>query len=747
MDPVCREILSRVVSAYERALADSPPARAWLAEHGVPDARLHERFRLGWASGKLAHLARGEVLDRLRTLGLVDAEGRDRFADVLAIPTFDADGSVVQIAFCDRERKIRWLFPEETPVFWNGAALGHARDVVIAPDPLAALVEISAGRDATIALAGPGTPLGQGAKDQLLAHASRVTLLPGTEHLHGQIETLGLAIATAKPPSGERIVDQDANGFTVEFPRRLRFVVQGLAHDSPRHLRASVKCLRRPPEGIVAARPRIHLDTLDLYHARSRVAFARTAACLLGEDPALMEDHLAKVVALAEDFLHERAKAAPAVIVSEPDREEAVKLLADPKLLDRVLADLGALGTVGEEPNKLVAYVASVSRKLDDPLSVLVLSRSAAGKSTLAEAVAALAPPEDVARFTRLTAQTLYYQKPRALEHKLVLIEEAEGVEDAAYALRILQSARCLSLSTAAGHGEAKIREVKGPVSLFVTTTRTDLDEETVGRFLTLSVDESVEQTRAILAAQRQMEARVPGERERILVLHRNAQRLLEPRAVVNPYAPLLTFPDDRLSARRDHRKYLGLIRAVAFVHQHQRKTEGGAVVVALEDIAIANRLAQEALGQSIYDLSPPSRRLLLEIRQWRPVEEFSQRELRAKTGWKRTQLAEHVKELVETEYLVVHTTGPGRRTRYRMDWDGQGMDGERFYKGLTDVATLSARIGPDTTAAPGRSTSGSRPAHVRGPFARRRTPPGAPPGPADAPSGPDGRSSAEGRA
>jgi len=40
-------------------------------------------------------------------------------------------------------------------------------------------------------------------------------------------------------------------------------------------------------------------------------------------------------------------------------------------------------------------------------------------------------------------------------------------------------------------------------VSLLVTTTRTDLDEETAGRFVTLSVDESREQTRAILQAQR----------------------------------------------------------------------------------------------------------------------------------------------------------------------------------------------------------------------------------------------------
>ena len=53
--------------------------------------------------------------------------------------------------------------------------------------------------------------------------------------------------------------------------------------------------------------------------------------------------------------------------------------------------------------------------------------------------------------------------------------------------------------------------------------------------------------------------------------LHRNAQRLLEPVAVVNPFAEQLTFADTATRTRRDHAKYLGLIRAVTFLHQHQR--------------------------------------------------------------------------------------------------------------------------------------------------------------------------------
>ena len=129
------------------------------------------------------------------------------------------------------------------------------------------------------------------------------------------------------------------------------------------------------------------------------------------------------------------------------------------------------------------------------------------------------------------------------------------------------------------------------------------------------------------------------------------------------------------LSARRDHGKYLGLIRVLTFARQHQRKLVDGAVAVALDDIALANRLAHHALGHSIYDLTPPSRRLLIEIRDWlsgrakedgkeTPDLPFTRRDLRERTGWKRTQLEEHLKELIRPEYvLALSGGGQGRKT------------------------------------------------------------------------------------
>jgi RHS repeat-associated protein len=403
MDASFSELLVRVAEVFVRGLANEPPAREWLASKGVSDAALLDRFGVGWAGGTLRSMARGEVAGRLRTLGLLDAEGKDRFAGCVVVPVRDPQGNIAQMAAYASDGTLSWLFPEETPSFWNAEGLKGSAEVLIVPDPLAGLIEIAGGREGVIALGGAGKPLGQGAKDLLLAHAPKVEL-KGCEFLKAELEALGIRVRGKNEVGHEAAIEQDENGFAAQFPRRLRFVVQGVSQDSHRHLRASVRVLRQAVEGS-STPSRTHLDTLDLYHARSRIGFAKTAACLLGEDPIVMEEHLSRVVTLAEEFLRKRVEAPPAVVLTDSDREEALALLRDPRYPECLAEDLTRMGYVGEEANKQVAYLASISRKLEEPLSILVVSRSASGKSTLSEAIAGLAPAEDVLRFTRLTGQ------------------------------------------------------------------------------------------------------------------------------------------------------------------------------------------------------------------------------------------------------------------------------------------------------------------------------------------------------
>ena len=91
------------------------------------------------------------------------------------------------------------------------------------------------------------------------------------------------------------------------------------------------------------------------------------------------------------------------------EKRAAMKLLRDPNLIERILADFDACGLAGEEANKLVCYLACVSRRLEQPLAVLIQSGSAAGKTTLMDAALSFMPEEDQIRYSAMTGQSLYY--------------------------------------------------------------------------------------------------------------------------------------------------------------------------------------------------------------------------------------------------------------------------------------------------------------------------------------------------
>ena len=289
-------------------------------------------------------------------------------------------------------------------------------------------------------------------------------------------------------------------------------------------------------------------------------------------------------------------------------------MLKAPDLLTRIGQDLTRCGLVGEETNKLVAYLAALSRKLEKPLAVMIQSSSAAGKSALMDAVLAFLPEEERMKYSAMTGQALFYMGQTDLKHKVLAIVEEEGASQAAYALKLLQSEGELTIASTGkdavtGKLETKEYHVEGPVMIMLTTTAIDLNEELLNRCLMLSIDEGRAQTQAIHARQRDQRT-VQGllakaDRHALFALHQNAQRLLQPLAVVNPYAQHLTFVDDRTRTRRDHEKYLTLIDSLALLHQYQRPIQtvphGEHVIryveVTLEDIATANQLAHEVLG------------------------------------------------------------------------------------------------------------------------------------------------------
>jgi DNA primase len=468
----------------------------------------------------------------------------------------------------------------------------------------------------------------------------------------------------------------------------------------------------------------LHVDTLDLYQAKQRQVFAKCAAAELRVEEHILQRDLGRLLLKLEQVIEERAKAAespvavPAAMTSA-QTAEALAFLRDETLIERIMADVERVGLVGEPHNALVAYLACVSRKLAAPLAVLIQSTSAAGKSLLMDTVLALVPAEDRVHYSAMTGQSLFYLGETDLKHRILAIAEEEGVRQAAYALKVLQSQGELTIASTGkdpttGMLVTQQYRVEGPVMLFLTTTAIDVDEELVNRCLVLTINESREQTRRILARQRSGRTLAglvaTSEAESIRQRHQNAQRLLRPLAVVNPYAEALTFLDDRTRMRRDHAKYLTLIEAITLLRQHQRviKTlrQAGAVIeyieVTLEDIALANRLAHEVLGRSLDELPPQTRRVLGLIEALvaermqqqallRSDVRFTRRELRSRCGMSDAAIRVHLERLVAMEYVRLVTGKNGQRFEYELLFDGALERSGPQMMGLIDVEALRA--------------------------------------------------------
>jgi DNA primase len=464
-----------------------------------------------------------------------------------------------------------------------------------------------------------------------------------------------------------------------------------------------------------------HVDTLDLYNAKQRGQYVALAAAEVGIEERLLKADLGRVLMALEtqqdEALRTALQPAPAAVVSESEQTAALELLRSPDMAARILADFEACGVVGEATNKLVGYLAGISRKLDRPLAIVIQSSSAAGKSSLMDAILAFVPEEERIQYSAMTGQSLFYMGQTNLKNKILAIAEEEGASRASYALKLLQSEGELTIASTGtdpttGNLITQEYRVEGPMSLFMTTTAIDIDEELMNRCLVLSVDENRDQTRAIHQLQRARRTleglQRKHEKQAILTVHRNAQRLLRSLAVVNPYADRLTFLDDRTRTRRDHEKYLTLIDTIALLHQHQRQIHSTVIAgqsvdyieASLGDIELANRIAHEVLGTSLDELPPQTRRVLAGIHalvrakmvtlaaQQRDIR-FSRFEVRAQLSVSEKQIRVHLDRLTEMEYILVHRGQRGQSFEYELLHDQAPEIDAKHLPGLIDTAAL----------------------------------------------------------
>jgi DNA primase len=517
-----QQTLREVVSFYHETLKESPEALRYLESRGLAHPEMIEHFQIGFANRKLGltlpdknRKAGEEMRSRLQRLGILRESGHEHFNGSVVIPIFDLAGNVLGMY----GRKITPNLREGTPLhlylpgphrgIWNEQALLCSKEIILCESLIDALTFWCAGfRNVTASYGVNGFTDDHGAafgrhgvehvwiaydrdeagdqaaeqlKKELTASSARVLFPRGMDaNEYAQKVTpasQSLAVLlnrTEKPPavapepvaqiSGDEITIQEG-----ERKYRVRGLQKNLSHEL---LKVNV---------LVSSGDLFHVDTLDLYSARQRAAFTKQASEELRLKEETLRRDLGRVLLQLEKLQDEQIRKAlapekPEVQMSGQDRAEALALLRDPKLLDRILEHFEECGVVGEETNKLVGYLAAVSRHLEAPLAVVVQSSSAAGKSSLMDAVLAFVPEEERILYSAMTGQALYYMGEMDLKHKVLAIVEEEGASRAAYALKLLQSEGVLSIAStgkdpATGKLVTHQYRVEGPVMMFLTTT------------------------------------------------------------------------------------------------------------------------------------------------------------------------------------------------------------------------------------------------------------------------------------
>jgi len=518
-------------------------------------------------------------------------------------------------------------------------------------------------------------------------------------------------VATVSPASPERI-DQSSNEIelTFNFEQR-RYRVRGLDNNkSFDQLRINL---------LVSLNGALHVDSFDLYSTKHRQAFIKLASIELNFEEQVIRKDLSQLLLQLEIEQQKKVEQKDQLttkLLSDKDQQHALEFLKSPLLIEHIIEDLTQCGLVGEESNKLLAYLITLSRKLEKPLAAIVQSTSAAGKSALMKHVLDFVPPEDRIQYSALTGQSLFYMSDLNLKHKILAISENEGVSQAAYALRVLQSEGELSIATTGkdpltGRHTTYEYKVEGPVSIFSTTTAVDIDEELLNRCLVIQVNEDTEQTQAIHDRQRFEQTleglKLTSHKQTIINRQQNAQRLLKPLLVVNPYAAHLTFGYSQARTRRDHPKYLTLINTIALLHQYQREVKTtylgdkqvSYIEVKKEDIAIANSLIKELLGQALTDLPSQTRKLLAlldemvshlcETKQMKRGKiRFTRRDIQEYTHLGMTQITVHLRRLEAQEYLIRHRGSQGLLMVYELCYYGEQKQNEAT-AGLVDIEHL----------------------------------------------------------
>ena len=736
VDRPSQEILDRIVAFWQKSFAASRDAQAYVKRRRIWSPEILKALKIGYSNGRLrsALPEDGKLRRQLKDLGILNEAFNEVFYQRLVVPLFDETGVLVGVygRTINPKSDLSHLYlkgPRRGA--FNPAGIPEGGPVMLAESIVDALTLLTMGfTPVTCAFGVNGftadlrkllvvrqvkqviclydaDDVGNHAAEQLAfdlaghgievlrvelptKDVNELAMNGGTkadvEALIAKARKIPVLEATSATHPDSAGVSAASDPLTFTFGERT-YVIDGDPERGPRKLLVGLK--------VTGYGKKPFTDEINLYADRAR-------ATLIGRLNTVFRGKVEKKE-LEEDLfaiLDELEKLAPpddetdvTPVMTPREEREAEAFLGRSDLIALILEDIAQVGVVGEEDNKLLAYLVATSRKLKKPLSLSVISRSSAGKSWLLNRAVDLMPPEEVLRYTRMSPRALFYDEPGRFKHKILFIEEAIGAKDADLGVRSMQSEKRLAnlaTMTDPKTGKLKTQEnvVEGPLT-YLTSSTEPLDDETESRSFEVAIDESSQQTQRIVTSlfqERTLEGiQADLGRDEILRRHRNAQRRLEPVLVANPYIPQLKFPTGSLQLRREADKYLSLIETVAFLHQKQRPVKNFRrdaetiryIEVARSDVAVANPLMVKCLARALSSLPGPAQELLIQIRNHAMEKaqggdlldvRFTRREIQEKIGWTSTRhLLSYLEILVKGECVAELSGAFGKQYVYTL--------------------------------------------------------------------------------
>jgi hypothetical protein len=373
-------------------------------------------------------------------------------------------------------------------------------------------------------------------------------------------------------------------------------------------------------------------DEAGRKHARKAAeALADVVAEVVLVEPAVNRPHADASDHLAAGFgLDDFTPLSPATPSDEPATLQPVPaeppvLAAEQRILDKFTDAVRTLGVVGEERTAAITYLVLTSRLLERQASLAVKGHSSSGKSFTVEQTVRFLPPEAVVVMTAMSERALVYSTEEYTHRTLVLYEATalrEGVEDnlTAYFVRSLLSEGRIEYPVTVrdkdGNFTTRTIVKEGPTNLVVTTTKVQVHAENETRVLSITTDDSRDQTARVLAALADETDHAVNLEEWVAL-----QRWLAAhgeRRVTIPYAAELAslVPPVAVRLRRDFGTLLALVRAHAILHQQNRKRDpAGRVIASLDDYEAVRDLVEDVIAEGVAaTVSPTIRSTVLAV-------------------------------------------------------------------------------------------------------------------------------------